>query len=77
MSKRELNGLSVAPNAKRMRGYRKRRRKGTRCVRSELLVTQIDALVRTGYLEQEDRDDAGALQMAMDTFISDAFFEAG
>jgi hypothetical protein len=47
-----------------------------RCVRIQLHVTEVDVLVRRGYLEEKDRDDLEALQMAIDTFVSDAFFEA-
>jgi hypothetical protein len=66
---------SPSPAAERMRQYRKRHREGTRRFSIQLRVTQIDTLIRTGYLELEARDDPVALQWAIDTFISDAFFQ--
>ncbi len=65
---------SPSPTAERMRRHRERRRKGLHYIRVELRVTQIDMLVAKGYLEQEERDDADALQRAIDLFISDAFW---
>jgi hypothetical protein len=66
---------SPSPAAERMRQYRKRHREGTRRFSVQLRVTQIETLIRTGYLEPKDRDDSAALQWAIDTFISDAFFQ--
>jgi hypothetical protein len=65
---------SPSPTAERMRRHRERRRKGLRYFRVELRVTQIDLLVAKGYLEHKERDDPGALQRAIDLFISDAFW---
>jgi hypothetical protein len=42
----------------------------------QLHVTEIDALVRKGYLENENRDNQIAVQAALDAFVSDALFEA-
>jgi hypothetical protein len=67
---------SPSPAAERMRQYRKRHRKGLRCVRIRLHVADIDVLVRKGYLEEKDRDDRKAVQMAVDAFVGDAFFDA-
>jgi hypothetical protein len=39
-------------------------------------ATEIDGLIRKTYLEQKDRDDPDAIRLAIDAFISDAFFEA-
>jgi hypothetical protein len=58
--------------AERMRLHRKRRRKGMRHVRTLLNVAQINALIRRGYLDQELRDDRGALEFAVDAFLWDA-----
>jgi len=48
-----------------MRLYRKRRRNGKQYVRIPLHVTDIDDLIRTGRLKEEQRRDAGALQTAV------------
>jgi hypothetical protein len=65
-----------SPAAERMRQYRKRQRKGLRCVRIQLDATEIDVLVRKGYLKAKDRDDARAVQTAAATFVGDSFFDA-
>ncbi len=62
--------------AERMRQYRKRQRDGLRCVRIQLDATEIDVLVRKGYLEAKDRDNARAVQTAAATFVGDSFFGA-
>jgi hypothetical protein len=43
---KKMPALSSAPAAERMRLYRKRRRRGMRCVRIQLDVTAIEALIR-------------------------------
>ena len=43
---KKMPALSSAPVAERMRRYRKRRRGGMRCVRVQIHVTEIDALIR-------------------------------
>jgi len=48
-----------------MRLYRKRRRNGTQYVRMPLHVTDVDDLVRMRLLKEEERHDAGALQIAL------------
>jgi hypothetical protein len=63
---------STSPAAERMRLYRKRRRRGIHSLRTSLHVTQIDGLIRKGFLEQEDRGDLEALQRAIDALISTA-----
>jgi hypothetical protein len=65
-----------SPAAERMRQYRKRNRKGLRCIRIQLDVTEIDVLVRKGYLEAKDRDNGKAVQTAAATFVGDSFFDA-
>jgi hypothetical protein len=65
-----------SPAAERMRQYRKRQRKGLRCVRIQLDATEIDVLVRRRYLEARDRDNAKAVQTAAAAFVSDSFFDA-
>ena len=58
--------------AERMRRYRKRRRRGIRCVRVQLHVTEIDALIRKKYLDQQSRDDLKAVEYAIRTVVLDA-----
>ena len=64
--------LSCAPVAERMRRYRKRRRRGIRCVRVQIHVTEIDALIRKKYLDQQSRDDLKAVEYAIRTVVLDA-----
>ncbi len=51
--------------AERMRAYRKRRRSGLRHVDIMLHVTEIEALVRKGYLPADERNDIWAHQIAI------------
>jgi hypothetical protein len=60
---------SSSPAAERMRALRKRRRQGMRCIRIWLHVTQIDGLIRKGFLNREARGDAEALQWAIDVLL--------
>jgi hypothetical protein len=46
-----------SPAAERMRLHRERRRKGLRCLTIELRETEIDALVRNGFLKADARND--------------------
>ena len=62
--------------AERMRQYRERQRKGMRCVRIQLDATEVDVLVRRGYLEAKDRDNGKAVQTAAAIFVGDSFFDA-
>jgi hypothetical protein len=62
---------SLSPAAERMRQFRERRRRGLRCVRISLHVTEIDGLIRKRYLEPNNRDDQNEIQMAIDAFIND------
>jgi hypothetical protein len=56
----------------RMRLHRQRRRRGMRSVNILLLVTEIDALVRKGFLLPESRADPDAIQAAVNDFLSSA-----
>jgi hypothetical protein len=69
---KKMPALSSAPAAERMRSFRRRRRQGTRCVRIQLDVTTIDALIRKKHLEPEARNDQKALELAISDFIWDA-----
>jgi hypothetical protein len=64
--------LSESAAARRMRLYRKRRSGGARCVRVSLHVTEIDGLIRKGYLPDNDRDDPSAVQWGIEALINDA-----
>jgi hypothetical protein len=66
---------SCTPVAERMRRFRQRRKEGMRCVKLLLRITEIDGLIRLGYLMQELRNDPGAIQVAAETLISDALYE--
>jgi hypothetical protein len=57
--------------AERMRRHRQRRRRGLRSVRIQLHVTQLEALVRKGYLGPT-RYDRGDIEFAIDAFLWDA-----
>ena len=63
---------SPSPAAERMRLFRRRRRNGMLCVRVQLSVADIDALIAKGYLNSKKREDMDALAQAADGFISDA-----
>jgi hypothetical protein len=67
-----LHELMPSPVAQRMRRYRKRRRRGIRCVRVQIHVTEIDALIRKKYLDQQSRDDLKAVEYAIRTVVLDA-----
>ena len=53
----------------RMRLYRDRRRKKLRCLTIELRETEIDTLIRNGYLNREMRNDQIAIRDAMHRFL--------
>jgi hypothetical protein len=50
--------------AVRVRRYRERRRKGLHCVSILLRVTDVEELIRWGYLPPNERDNSEALQKA-------------
>ncbi len=51
--------------AERMRLHRERRRQGLRCLTIELRETEIDVLVRRGWLKAETRNDVNAIRTAL------------
>jgi len=51
--------------AERMRRHRDRKRSGLRCFTVQLWVTEIDELVRRGLLNQEKRNERGAIVKAL------------
>lgn len=58
-----------SPAADRMRLHRQRRREGLRCLMVELRETEIDALIKKGLLNNETRNDAGAVKEALYAFL--------
>jgi hypothetical protein len=66
-----LPARSSSPAAQRMRLYRKRRRRGVRCIRVPIDAADIDALIKKKLLQEEDRHDPGAIKIA----ICDLLFE--
>jgi hypothetical protein len=56
---------SPTPAAERMRRHRERRREGMRCLWIELRDTEIDALVQSGLLKAETRNDQNAIADAL------------
>ena len=61
--------------AERMRRHRQRRRDGLRCLMIELRETEIDALIRNGLLQAENRDDYDSIQSALYAFLDRALGE--
>ena len=57
--------------AERMRRHRERRRDGLRCLIIELRETEIDALIWRGLLNDETRNDPGAIIDALYAFLDD------
>jgi hypothetical protein len=56
--------------AHRMRLYRMRRRGGLHSIRVLLHVTEIDKLVRKGFLDHARRDDISAIESAISDILS-------
>ena len=56
---------SPTPAVERMRRHRERRRDGMRCLWIELRDTEIDALVQSGLLKAETRNDQNAIADAL------------
>lgn len=61
----------IAPSAaaERMRNHRERRRKGHRCVTIELRETEVDLLIRWGFLKADARHDAHAVRDALHAYL--------
>jgi hypothetical protein len=54
-----------------MRLYRKRRLRGQLCLRIQIGHTEIAALAEKGFIDPAEREDIGALEFAVSSFISD------
>ena len=66
-------GRSAA--AERMHRHRERRRDGLRCLMIELRETEIDALIQRGFLNDETRNDLGAIIDALYAFLDSTLDE--
>ena len=53
------------PSAERMRRMLDRRRRGFRCLTLEYCTADVDGLVRSGFLDQQHRDDPAAIERAI------------
>jgi hypothetical protein len=53
--------INLSPAAERMRNHRERRKAGMRCFTIELRETEIDALIRKGFLKADTRNDKQAI----------------
>jgi hypothetical protein len=60
-----LHQPSITPAAERMRLHRERRRRGLRCLTTELRETEIDVLIRMGLLRAETRNNPRAVSEAL------------
>jgi hypothetical protein len=49
--------IDRSPAAERMRAHRERKKSGMRCVIIELRETEIEALIRKGFLKSDGRND--------------------
>ena len=67
----ERTGCSPKPSCQRMRRHRERRRDGLRCLIIELRETEIDALIQRSLLNNETRNDPGAIIDALYAFLDD------
>jgi hypothetical protein len=57
--------------AERMRAYRRRRRRGFRCVEVQVGRAELDGLVATGYLPPDKSQDRHAIKLAVNDLIFD------
>ena len=57
--------------AERMRLHRERRRNGMRCLTIELRETEIDTLIRNGFLNREMRNNQFAIRDALHSFLDE------
>jgi hypothetical protein len=54
-----------------MRAYRRRRRRGFRCVEVQVGPAEVNGLVAKGYLPSDKRQDLHAIQLAVNDLIFD------
>jgi hypothetical protein len=58
-----------SPAAERMRLHRERKKNGMRCFMIELRETEIDALIRKGFLKSDTRNDTKAIIDALYSYF--------
>ncbi len=75
MSSEQIAEPKSSAAAQRMRLHRHRRRRGVRSVRILLSPTEIESLVRKGYLEDQKRNAQTEIEAAAEMYLSDALFE--
>lgn len=63
---------SPSAAAARMRAFRRRRRKGLRCLRVQIGPAEIDRLIANRYLGPTERENVEAIETAASWFLSDA-----
>lgn len=61
--------LTPSAAARRMRLHRERRRRGLRCLVVEVRASELEALVRRGFLRAETRNSARAIKEALYAFL--------
>jgi hypothetical protein len=59
--------------AERMRAHRRRRKLGLRCIMIQLRNSEIDVLVRRGWLSANLRNDRTAISRALHAFFDRSF----
>ena len=65
--------LAPMSGAERMRRSRERRRRGLRCLIIVLRASEVEELMRHGWLLRADRDDPVAVRNALHAFLHDWF----
>jgi hypothetical protein len=65
--------INRSPAAERMRNHRERRKAGMRCFNVELRETEIDALIRKGFLKADARNDTQAIIDALYSYFDREF----
>jgi hypothetical protein len=61
--------VSRSSAAERMRFHRERKKKGMRCLTIELRETEIDSLIRKGFLKADARNDTLAIIDALYVYL--------
>jgi hypothetical protein len=65
MQQAAVEPIDRSSAAERMRVHRERKKSGMRCLMIELRETEIDALIRKGFLKADARSDTSALTDAI------------
>ena len=65
MRAQEQQDLACSPAAERMRRHRQRRRCGLTYLAIELRESEIEGLVRRGFLSPETRNDVSAIRTSL------------